>query len=214
MKKILVFDMDGTLLDTMGMWKKLSDDLGDKLHLLESVDPLPAEEGSMVEYCYRLVKNNFPHANQESMHRIIHDHLLDFYSRNDLCKPNVYEQLEEFYKNGYEMYVATATDYFFAETGIRSNGLNKFIKKIYTPDTVNYSKGNEEYFKYFINEIGVSPDNIIFFDDALYANQLANKLGLVSVGIFDEYSYNNEEVKEEADFFIKDFNEINSLMLI
>ncbi len=213
MKKILVFDMDGTLLDSMGMWANLPNDLSEKAHLLSSENKMAAEEGSMIHYCYEYTRDALPDVSQEKIYALIHDHVVKFYSQNNLAKPFVYEKLKELHEKGYKMYVATATDHYFANIAIKSNGLSEFITKIYTPDTLMYKKENIEYFNSFIKDIGAERENIIFFDDALYANKNANHSGIISVGVYDEHSYYNDKVKDVAKFFINNFSELTDEIL-
>lgn len=213
MKKTLVFDMDGTLLDSMNMWKNLHNEIVERLYMTEDIEPLHAKEESMIGYCYNMIKHHFIGHEKEKINRIIKIHLETFYSNSDLCKPHVYETLENLYNEGYDMYVATATDLYFASIGIKSNGLDRFIKKIYTPDQLLYPKENINYFKGFVEDLEIDPENIVFFDDAYYACENAKKMNMTAIGVKDNYAYYNNDVKDIVDYYINDFGEISDEML-
>lgn len=213
MKKILVFDMDGTLLDSMGMWKGIRKDLENSKHTINDLEPLDVRVGSMVHYTYGLVKESFEDYDTNKVFRLIHNYLENFYSQNNLAKPFVLNKLKNLYEEGYEMYVGTATDYYFANIGISSNGIDKYIKKIFTPDTLNYYKEDIRYFYEISNKLNTNPENIVFFDDAFYASELAKEAGFTVVAVNDEHIHNTERNIKVSDYFINDFSEINDNIL-
>lgn len=213
MKKILIFDMDGTLLDSMGMWRFLLDTLEKNIHAIHNLEPMDAKTDSMIDYSYKLVKDKYPDIDKKLIYRYFHEHFTEFYSQNNLTKKSVKEKLEKFYNEGYEMYVATATDFHYANIGIKSNGLSKYIKKIYTQDNLNYKKKDIEYFEALVDSMKVNPKDVIYFDDAKHANKHAKHIGFTTVAVFDEHAQEMEENKLISDYYIEFFSEINDDMI-
>lgn len=208
MKKILVFDMDGTLLDSMNMWRNIQNELDGKKHLLKDLDPFEVNETSMLHYAYGLIEDKYDNHDSKIVYSLINRYLEDFYSQKNLAKPHVMDALKKFKDKGFDMYIATATDYRYASIGIKSSGLDEFITEIYTPDTVGFFKNDLSYFKSVCKNIGTEPENIIYFDDATFANRLANEIGFTTIGVFDEYYDSNENNKKISDKFIYNFKEI------
>lgn len=212
-KKTIVFDMDGTLLDSMWMWKNISKIIANKVHLINDLEPMDTNESEMVNYCYSVSEETFRGYDKGKVLRLLYNHMEDFYTQDDLVKKHVRETLKDLHDQGYEMYIATATDSTFAPIAIKSNSLDKYIKYIYTPDRLGYYKHDIKYFEKLAKELNKDYSDIIFFDDALYACKLSKELGFRTIAVFDEVENKQVELKEVADFFINDFSELNKEML-
>ena len=91
---------------------------------------------------------------------------------------------------------------------MKANGIDQYIQKIYTPDTVNFRKRDIRYFEFIVDDLGVDSHDIIFFDDVLYALELAKEIGFTTVAVEDEHAMNVEQIKNISDYYIRDFIEI------
>lgn len=207
-KKVLIFDMDGTLLNSMSMWRNMSYDINEYRHTINSLNPINIENGSMLHQSYNFVKDNFIKFEKNNVLTLLDKYFFDFYSGTNLLKNNVENVLNTLYKKGYKMYVATATDHKYALTGMKANGLDKYLQKIYTPDTINFKKRDIRYFEYIVNDLDVNPHDVIFFDDVLYALELAKKMGFTTVAVEDSHAMYVDKIKDISDYYIRDFIEI------
>ncbi len=81
---------------------------------------------------------------------------------------------------------------------------------VQTPDKVNLSKSDPEYFKLAMERLGTYQENTYVFDDALYALKNAKKLNLNTVGIYDKSAeIESEKIKEISDIYIESFEELD-----
>lgn len=208
MKKILVFDMDGTLLDTMGMWRNFSNYIRNSDYKIDCLDNFTPFKNSMLYYTYTLVQEYYAKYSQKKVFKLIDLFLRNYYKDEDLVKPYVRKTIKKLSENGYKMYVATATDHKYAEIALKSAGLDEYFTEIFTPDTLGYSKDDLKYFKLTNEKIGTASNNIVFFDDNTYANRLAKQIGFTTVGVYEETYDSNENNKKVSDHFINDFSEI------
>lgn len=211
-KKILVFDMDGTLLNSMGMWRNVAKHIEKYRPIINDLEPIIAEENSMLNYTYNIIQDSFEEYKQDNILAVLDKYFIEFYSSGNLMKNNVKELLDQLHKSGYKMYLATATDHKYALEGMKGHGLDKYLEKIYTPDTINYRKKDIRYFQHIINDINVEPSEIIFFDDVLYALKLADEVGFTTVAVQDDHEFNIEQIKSFVDYYINDFNEILEIL--
>ncbi|MFM1514672.1 NIF family HAD-type phosphatase [Helcococcus ovis] len=213
MKKKLVFDMDGTLFNTMGMWMNIIEEILNHKELINDLDPMETRQDSMIDFAYGFIKEKLREYDKNKVLRLLHNYFINAYSKNDLCKENVKEKLAELHNMGYEIYLATATDFEYANTGITSNGLKHYFKDIFTPDTIHSSKHHISYYEKILNKLETQPENIVFFDDSMYANEFANKIGFTSVAVFDKHTNFMEENIKISNFYIENFNQIDDKIL-
>lgn len=78
-----------------------------------------------------------------------------------------------------------------------------------TPDTTVYNKSEKYFWEYSIRKQGKSPEELILFDDALYAIKAAKNSEINTVGIKD-FSWNKKEwdyIKKEARSYINNISE-------
>lgn len=213
-RKKLVFDMDGTLLDSMAMWNNFLDLYKDFDMSFINIEAVPElEKTSSLSYSVQLVKDYLNEVlSDEEIAMKVHAVLFDFYSSKNRAKSNVEKTLLELYEEGYEIYLATATDYIYAREGIRMAEVLPYFKKLYTPDTIGFKKHLPAYYDFIISDIGAEPEDCIFFDDASYAIELAKNSGYYTVGMYDPHSSEMDKVESVSDYFVKDFAEIKDLL--
>ena len=207
-KKTLIFDMDGTLLDSMGMWMELPKEIVKHKAIINELTPLEAGLKSMLQYSHDIIGHDFPEFQKEEVYALLDKYFLDFYGMGKHDKENVAKALEYFSNNGYEMYIATATDFKYANHAISSHGFSNYFKKIYTQDNVGFRKRDKEYFDYIINDLKIDPAQVLYFDDAYYALALAKEVGFETVGVQDAHVDNHDEVIEISDHYTYDFKKL------
>ncbi len=213
MKK-LIFDMDGTLLDTMGMWDnfmKLYSDF-DKRNIDKSFNPQLSESSSLA-YSVQLVKDyQEEFVSDEEIAQQIHAFLYDFYSSRNRAKLDVKRVIRRLYENGYELYLATATDFSYAYQGLKAANLHTYFTDIFTPDLIGSKKHELDYYEKLTKYIGIKEGDAIFIDDASYALALAKNQGYATIGVYDSHSPENSLVEKIADFFIRDFGQLEGIL--
>lgn len=207
--KLAIFDMDGTILDSMGLWLNAGElylktlgitaekDLGKKLFELNM------EEGAE----YMKEKYQLPFSVPELCDGI-NKVLSDAYENSLKLKPGAFEFLTMLKKKGIKTALCTNTsDQLFEKAfdRLKINGLFDF--KMYT-GKFNFSKSNPDVFFYISGLFDARPDETWVFEDALYAVKTAANAGFNTAGIFDfSGSVCMEEMKQICTKYFLNFGE-------
>jgi len=181
-----IFDMDGTLLDSMYIWE----DIGSKYLKSRGITP---EEGhdlkvrpmSIVEIGELYIRDyGFTETVQEIIDGI--NALVENYYYNIVQpKPGVPEFLEKLQSRGVVMCVATATDRYMVEAALDRCGLAKYFKAIFTCTEAGAGKDKPDIYEQALSCLGTEKRSTAVFEDAPYAMRTAKKAGFPVVGIWD-----------------------------
>ena len=184
--KAAVFDMDGTLLDSMGMWVHVGDDFLAKLGIPDP-DHLGAEVISMsMRQSVQFFREKFalPQSEEELMEAV--DKMVeDQYFHTLPPKAGARELLDRLSREGVTLAVATATDRYLVEAALGRTGMLPYFSRIFTCGEVGLPKDDPAFFRYVAGQLGVRPEEMTVFDDALYAVRAAVAAGASVVGVED-----------------------------
>ena len=213
MIKGVIFDIDGVLLDSLGIW----DDLGARYLMSIGVQP---EEGlneilfsmSMEQGSSYLNEHYHLQKSDAQVHMGITQMIEDFYFFEVLPKPGAKEILEFFKAKGIKMTAATSSPRIHVEKALERNGMLKFIDKLFTNTEVGASKHEPKIYNEAAAFLGTKPCEILVFEDSLYALKTAKDAGFVTVGVYDIKGEPDQEgVKNTGDHYVTDLNDFPSL---
>lgn len=205
-----IFDLDGTLLDSMHIWSEI----GLKFLKNEGVTPPPgaSEEFvklSLVQAAEFYIKNYAPEKTVLDIVKSINALVEDFYFNEVLLKTGVREFLEFLKKRNVKMCVATATDKYMVEKALERNGIRDYFSEIFTCTNVGAGKDTPVIYDKALEHLGTEKDTTFIFEDALYAIETANEADYKIVGIKDvSEPADPEKVKELCTIYINEYQEI------
>lgn len=206
----VIFDLDGTLLDSMYIWSEI----GLKFLKNEGVTPPPgaADEFvklSLVQAAEYYIKNYAPEKTVMDIVKSINALIEDFYFEQVLLKAGVSEFLEFLKTKNVKMCIATATDRYMVEKALERNGIRDYFSEIFTCTSVGAGKDTSVIYDKALEHLGTPKKNTYVFEDALYAIETANNAGYNIVGISDVSEKSDPEViKGLCNIFINDYSEI------
>lgn len=216
----LLFDCDGTLLDSMHIWvepiNKIFNKYGYSFETLEKkekgiIEALPLS--GMVTY---MAKNIAKDMTEEEINNYFLQIVEDGYKNHLMPKDGVLEKLKEFYDHDMEMGIASSTDSKYLKLAFKRLGIDHYFTYYNTPDLLNSKKSDAKFWQSAIDNFKIDPEEIMLFDDALYAIKAAKKSGIKTCGVRD-FPYNKnewEDIKKFSDIYLEgiwDFD-INTLL--
>ena len=208
--KAVIFDMDGTLLDSMYIWHHLAES-----YLIKNNIPIPEDLADKlvimsIHNAVKMLINDFKlDLTPEAMLEELQNVLADFYRTQADFKPGARDFLQKLRDRGIATMVFSATPQHLIHLALnRLNAENYFSHGLLSCDTVQCGKNKEEAFFKAAEHFGFAPDEIMIFEDAHYAATTAKKAGFALTVMADQWERRVEELREIADFYIeKDYKE-------
>ena len=205
-----IFDMDGTLLDSMHIW----DHFGTRFLRDMGVEPDPDTEDRVkvmtVRECARYFRERYhlPQSEQELVD-MTHDRVNHFYTSEVRPKPDVEKFLSLLKMEGVWMYVATATDRHLAEAALRHAGIDGYFRGILTCAEVGQGKDSPEIYERCMRRLRSTKRDTVVFEDALHAIQTAKAAGFRVCGVYDPFAEAEQaEIRRICDYYIRSFEEM------
>ena len=207
-KQFAIFDMDGTLIDSMIFWKNLASEyLRSKgvvqipADILEQIKPMTISESAA------LFKQEFglsgdPEAEMNAM--------MDEHYKSDIpLKPGAREYLQMLHNSGVRMCVASATAEHLMESCLTRLGVRNCFEFLLSCETVGTGKRSPLVYHESAKRLNATPAEIAVYEDALYAVQTAKDAGYYVVGVYDDSAAKNwHTIESLADEIIPNWEEI------
>ena len=205
-----IFDMDGTLLDSMGMWRTRAVTLAAHYgctpppDLNQRVNPLSMREGTAL--CKELC--GLPGTVEELMAEIMEE-IQDYYRHDVEPKPGVIKFLSLLKMEGVWMYVATATDRPLAEAALKCAGIDGYFRGIITTQEAGQNKRDgPEVYERALRRLRSTKKDTVVFEDALYALRTAKAAGFRTAAVYDASEPDQDEMRRLADYYIRSYEEM------
>jgi HAD superfamily hydrolase (TIGR01509 family) len=211
MKKAYIFDLDGTLVDSMPLaWKwvlfKYLDDRNIKYpkNLIREVIALGFD--GMAKY----YKEHF--GIEDSWEEIVADfkkNLQGLYDEVIPAKPFVEEVLKILKERGHSLNILTGSPHCFLDPCIKRLGLEKYFDNMWSGDDFPMKKDDPKIYGLVAERLGSACENCVLVDDSVVPLRAARAAGWQTVGVYEEISKEFEkEIREYSDLFVYSFKEL------
>lgn len=208
--KGMIFDLDGTLLDSMGAWDKV-----DVLFLGKRGIAMPGDYQlaiTALSYDEAAAYTKARFALEDSVDTIIAEWkgmVRQEYAHKLRLKPGAEKYLRALHGKGYKLALATGSGRELYEPALQNNGVYAFFDAFVTLEDVPRGKDFPDIYLRAAELLGLSPGACLAFEDILVGARSAKEAGMRVVAVSDRSSLQDREaLKRLATAFIEDFREL------
>lgn len=208
--KYAVFDLDGTLFDSMWLWKQIDYDYLGKRGIEVPEDYMKCiNHMSIMDTALYSIKR----FGLKDEPQALIDEWLDMakvaYEQKVGLKDYAKDYLQFLKDRGVKMSVATSLSHELALPALERNGIIGYFDGVISSSEVTRGKGFPDVYLKAISHTNYMPKECAVFEDILKGIQGAKMGGFLTVGVYDAESKNDEkEIVKSADYYIKSFKEL------
>ena len=208
--KAAIFDLDGTLIDSMGLWNSIDVNYLKKFNLAvperlqDDICHLNFQETA----AYFKDRFNIP----DSLDKIMadwHNMAYEAYCTSIKLKKGVVEFLQFLKDSNIKIALATSNSNDLLEASLKANKIYDFFDAITTTSEVERNKEFPDVYLLAAKKLSVAPENCLVFEDLPTAIKGAKKGNMKVVGIYDAWNEDQWSlIKSLSDYSIKDYREL------
>lgn len=208
--KACIFDMDGTIIDSMWMWRSIDEEFLGKRNIALPDNLQKEIEGMNFSQTAEYFKKTFNllESTKEIMD-IWNDMTYDLYCTKVPLKEGVTEFFKYLKQNNILMGIATSNSKKLATGCLKALEIHDFFDIIITGDDVKKGKPDPECYRLCAQHFNVAPSQCLVFEDIMAGIHAAKNAGMKVCAVYDKYSEHVTQAKKDtADFYIDCFKHI------
>ena len=210
-KKAAIFDLDGTLLDSMGVWLEV-----DRVFLARRGIDLPDDYAAAISpmgfpaaASYTKTRFSLPEDEAAIMSEW-HALAVDAYANHVGLKRGVMTYLTSLRRRGIPFAAATASQAVFYMPALKRLGIADWFSSVTEISEVARGKGNPDIYLRAADKLGMSAGDCAVFEDIVPGVRGAAAGGFYTVAVYDEYCVNPSLIQAICDRYIYSFDELLS----
>lgn len=203
-----IFDLDGTIIDSMPMWYSLYGNYIMEAKIEPTQELLDFLRHASIPMAAERFAREFNLGTEVEIEEKLYSHVADYYKNRATLRPNVDKFIKSLYNHGVKMCVATATESGHAKNALKHTGLLDYFDDVLSCKDLGIEKNKPDIYYAAMNRLGVEQGEVEIFEDALHAVETAKSAGFYVVAIYEQNVENHERVEELADKYIYDYKEL------
>ncbi|MBD5488169.1 MAG: HAD family phosphatase [Lachnospiraceae bacterium] len=210
MIEAVIFDLDGSMVDSMWLWKAIDIEYLGKFGITLPDNLQMCIEGMSFSETAAYFKERFNLPDdldtiKEEWNRMAWDK----YTYEVPVKEGVTELLEYCMEHGIKAGIATSNSRELVENVVKVHGLNQYFECIMTGCDVAKGKPAPDIYLAVAKELNVAPENCLVFEDIIPGIQAGRAAGMRVCAVYDKYSeYQDNEKRIQSDYYTYHFKEL------
>lgn len=217
MKKKVIFDVDGVLIDSMPIWKNSANLYLSAVHGIDA--PPEVDENcatmSLLE-AGEYIKGLYPQIVLSASQ--LADGVAEFIRERYWKVPEKKGMIKTIHllkEQGYLLYLATASERENVKGALSNLGVWECFQDMYTCTEIGWSKNYTAYYEEVVRHIGSPCEELIMVEDSLHSMITAKKAGLTVVGVYEESSADKiKDIKQVCDVYLEEIGQLQKWLLI
>jgi HAD superfamily hydrolase (TIGR01509 family) len=209
-KKAVIFDLDGTLVDSMWIWKEIDVRFLGKYGLQVPEGLNDALEGYSFQETADYFKKNFPlPLTKEEIMDTWNEMAAEMYRTEIRLKEGAKEFISLLKGKDMPLGIATSNSAELARVCLETNGIIDAFDYICTSNEVPKGKPEPDVYLHTARQLQVEPENILVFEDIPYGLLAGKRANMETCAVKDPYSDRAMEEKLQiADYYIDSYYDI------
>ncbi|NTW71053.1 MAG: HAD family phosphatase [Eubacteriaceae bacterium] len=202
-KKSIIFDLDGTLIDSLWVWEHIDEYYLSKkgIYLKEHLHHDLGGKSFTESAIY--FKEVF--GITDSVDTIVADWVdlcMDIYMDKVILKEGAYRFINKVHSLGFTLGVGTSNNREIVLEYLNSKNLTRFFSTIVTSCEVGKGKPNPDVFLMAARNLKTEPKHCLVFEDTIEGVMAAKNAGMQVAAVYDKVHKQKEElIKETADYY-------------
>ncbi len=204
-----IFDMDGTLVDSLMLWDVLTEALAkaypDKVGTVISEEDNKQIRVLPLDLAMNLLHDHYGIGSSgEEVTQLASDVFMDFYSHQVQLKDGVFEFLSYLKGLGVRMCIASATPMPLVEAALEHCGIRDYFETVFSCAELGKGKDTPDIYFMAKEYLGTELENTWVFEDSYVAVNTAAGIGMSVVGIFDRHNPYQDKIESLSTYYIKE----------
>lgn len=206
-----IFDVDGTLLDSMSIWDTIGEDYLRSIGYISRENLNETFQAMSLQQAARYYQTEYGVTlSVEEIMDGVNGLLERFYREQARLKPGAGEFVRELSRRGVKLCVATATERPLVEAALARCGVLGYFEEILTCTNLGHGKDEPLIYREALKRLGGERPSTVVFEDALHAARTAKADGFPVAAVYDSHEKRQEELKALADIYLMDFSDFDS----
>lgn len=207
-----IFDIDGTILDSMGIWLDITRDFfSEHGVVITEEENLKYQEMAFEESLMEIHKKYLPDMSVEEMFREFEARTMDAYSNKIPPKPYVCEYIKSLYDKGIKLAVATSGFAELVKPAFKRLGIYEYFTAFSYSSEVGCSKSSPDIYLLSAERLGLKPEDCTVYEDIITGIMSAKKAGFKTISIADPTNaHEKTRLIQYSDRYITGWNELLS----
>lgn len=212
--KGIIFDLDGTLLDSMSVWENVDKNFLEENGIVpppgisDIVKKMTIQDSAM----YFKTRFSLEHSCEYIIDRI-EEMVSEQYKSVIPLKKGAEETVKKLKAQGFKMCVATATYNRLADSALKRLDIYDCFDFILTCSDAGAGKDKPDIFIQAAEKMGCAPDETAVAEDSLHCIETAAGAGFFTIGVYDEVNEPDwSDICRISDVTVKNINEITDIL--